>query len=47
MSKSLVLVVACIYGYVAIEQLLKGNKPGFIVWSSYAAANIGLYWGTK
>jgi len=47
MSKTLVIVVACIYGYVAFEQLCKGNKPGFIVWGSYALANMGLYWNTR
>jgi len=46
-SRSLVLVVMCIYGYVAIEQYLKGNRAAFIMWASYASANLGLYWMTK
>lgn len=42
MSRPLILVVMVIYGYVAVEQLVRGNVPGFVLWASYATANIGL-----
>lgn len=41
------LVVMCIYAYVAGEQLMKGNYPGFVLWGAYSVANLGLYWQTK
>ena len=47
MSQTLVLVVMCIYAYVAGEQLMKGNYPGFVLWGAYSVANLGLYWQTK
>lgn len=47
MSAPLVLVVAVIYLSVAIEQLLRGSVAGFVVWASYASANLGLVWLIK
>jgi len=47
MSRPLILLVMCIYGYVAVEQLLKRNYPGFVLWAAYAVANIGLALQTK
>ena len=35
------------YGVVGIQQFLKGNISGFIVWSGYAFAQIGLYMSLK
>lgn len=46
MSRPLILLVMCIYGYVAVEQLARGNTPGFILWAAYAVANLGLAWQT-
>lgn len=47
MSGPLILVSMAIYFFVGIEQGLKGNYPGFIMWCSYGTANIGLYWMSK
>lgn len=47
MSGPLILVSMCIYFYVAIEQGLKGNLPGLIMWASYGTANIGLWMMSK
>lgn len=41
------LVVLCIYGYVAFEQLVRGNRAGALMWAAYSVANLGLYWQTK
>lgn len=47
MSKTLVLLVMCIYFYVAVEQWLKGNKGGALMWAAYSVANLGLYLQTR
>jgi hypothetical protein len=47
MSTPLLLLVASIYGYVALEQLIKGQAAGFVVWLSYACANVALIWYVK
>lgn len=47
MSGSLILVSMGIYFYVAVEQLAKGNWPGFITWGAYGIANIGLWMTAK
>lgn len=47
MSAPLLVVVAGIYAYVAVEQLFRGNAPGFFVWVSYACANTALIWYAK
>jgi hypothetical protein len=47
MSRPLILLVMVIYGYVAVEQLLKKNYPGFVLWAAYSVANIGLALQTK
>jgi hypothetical protein len=43
MSKPLIALVGLIYLFVAGEQLHRGNVPGFVLWASYAAANVGLF----
>lgn len=43
MSGWLIILVAILYGYVALEQCLKGNVEMAIVYSGYAFSNIGLY----
>lgn len=47
MSAPLLVLVAGIYAYVAIEQLWKGSPSGFFLWASYGCANIALIWHTK
>lgn len=43
MSPWLIIITGLIYGYIALEQLLKGNSYMAIVYSGYAFSNIGLY----
>jgi hypothetical protein len=43
MSSWLIIVTGLIYGYIAVEQGLKGNLAMFIIYSGYASSNIGLY----
>lgn len=43
MSKSLIVITGIIYGYVAIEQLIKGNYGMGFAYVGYAFSNIGLY----
>jgi hypothetical protein len=47
MSSWLIVLTGCIYAYIAIEQIIKGNIPMGITYMSYATANIGLYWMAK
>jgi hypothetical protein len=47
MSKPLILLTMCCYFWVGIEQGLKGNFAGLILWSSYGVANIGMYLMTE
>jgi hypothetical protein len=47
MSAPLLILVGVIYAYVAVEQWWKGSPAGFVVWFSYACANMGLIWHTK
>lgn len=47
MSGPLILVSMFIYFYVAGEQLVKGNWPGFLTWGAYGVANIGLWMMAK
>jgi len=47
MSQTLIMVVMLIYFYIAVEQLLKGNVSGFVLWGAYAVANIGLAMQTR
>lgn len=47
MSGPLILVSMCIYFYVGLEQGIKGNTAGFIMWCSYGLANIGLWMQAK
>lgn len=43
MSAWLIAFSGCIYLYVSIEQLYKGNIGMFITYFGYAFSNIGLY----
>lgn len=43
MSGWLIAVTGVIYGYVAIEQGIKGNLGMCLAYAGYAFANIGLY----
>jgi hypothetical protein len=47
MSGWLVALTGAIYGYIAVEQGLKGNPSMAIVYFGYALANIGLYMAVK
>lgn len=47
MSTPLLVFVASIYGYVALEHFVKGQHAGFVVWLSYACANVALIWYVK
>jgi hypothetical protein len=41
-EEKIVLIVFFLYTYVAGSYAFKGNWPWFIVWGSYAMANLGL-----
>lgn len=43
MSAWLVALTGLIYGYVAIEQGMKGNASLAIVYAGYSFSNVGLY----
>lgn len=43
MSAWLIILTGLIYGYIAIEQAVKGNMPMAVVYSGYAFSNIGLF----
>jgi len=43
MSAWLIIVTGMIYGYIAAEQLHKGNLAMAVVYSGYAFSNVGLY----
>jgi predicted GNAT superfamily acetyltransferase len=43
MSPWLIILTGLIYGYIAVEQMLKGNSHMAIVYSGYAFSNVGLY----
>lgn len=43
MSGSLILLTGLIYGYVFIDQFIKGNTGMGIAYAGYAFSNIGLY----
>ena len=43
MSPWLIIVTGVIYGYISVEQLMKGNTHMFIVYAGYAFSNVGLY----
>ena len=44
MGPFLIVVVGLIYGFIAIEQAIKGNVPMAIVFAGYAFSNAGLYY---
>lgn len=43
MSGWLIAFTGCIYAYVSIEQILKGNFGLGIAYAGYSFANVGLY----
>lgn len=43
MSGPLIAVVGLIYMGIAVDQFLKGNPSGAIVFTGYAFSNIGLW----
>jgi hypothetical protein len=43
MSAWLICVTGAIYGFIAIEQGLKGNMAMCVVYAGYAFSNVGLY----
>ncbi len=43
MSPWLIILTGVIYGYIAVEQALKGNPSMMIVYAGYAFSNVGLY----
>lgn len=43
MSSWLIIVTGMIYGYIAVEQALRGNTPMAIVYGGYSFSNVGLY----
>lgn len=47
MSTPLVGIVILIYVYTGIEQIIKGNVSGGVMWLSYACANAALIWQIK
>lgn len=47
MSGGLLLVVAGIYIYAAIEQMLKGQIPLGVAFLSYAVSNLAFFFLTK
>lgn len=47
MSSYLIAFVTCVYAFIAVEQYLKGNVPGFIIWAGYSFANWGLMLSAK
>lgn len=47
MSGWLIVLTGAIYGYIALEQAIKGNFPMAIVYGGYSFSNIGLWWLAK
>ena len=43
MSAWLIIVTGLIYGYIALEQGIKGNLSMLVIYGGYAFSNIGLY----
>jgi hypothetical protein len=43
MSAWLIAFTGCLYLYVSLEQLYRGNTAMFIAYLGYAFSNIGLY----
>jgi len=42
-SAHLIALTGCIYAYVCLEQLWRGNVPMAVAYAGYAFANIGLW----
>jgi|Laugrespbdmm15sd_2_1035082.scaffolds.fasta_scaffold190116_2 hypothetical protein len=47
LEEKIVFIVFFLYAYVAASYAFKGNWPWFIVWGSYAMANLGLILATR
>ncbi len=43
MSAWLIILTGMIYGFIAVEQGVKGNVPMAVVYTGYAFSNVGLY----
>jgi hypothetical protein len=43
MSSWLIIVTGMIYGYISIEQGLRGNFAMSMVYAGYSFSNVGLY----
>ena len=43
MSAWLIIVTGLIYGFIAVEQAVKGNLPMAIVYAGYSFSNVGLW----
>jgi hypothetical protein len=43
MSSWLIIVTGMIYGYIAVEQGIRGNLAMAVIYSGYAFSNVGLY----
>jgi hypothetical protein len=43
MSSWLIILTGLIYGYISVEQGLKGNAAMCVVYAGYAFSNAGLY----
>jgi len=46
-EEKIILIVFFLYAYVSVSYVFKGNWPWFMVWGSYAMANLGLILATK
>jgi hypothetical protein len=38
------IVVACIYGYVAFEKFMNKDYGNALAWACYGIANVGFIW---
>lgn len=47
MSAWLIVLTGAIYGYIALEQGIKGNLPMAVVYGGYSFSNIGLWMMAK
>jgi hypothetical protein len=47
MSQWLVAATGIAYLWVCVEQAIKGNMPGALMYFGYAFANVGLFFAVK
>lgn len=43
MSRTLIVLVGLIYGYIAAEQAVRGNAGLAVMYFGYAVGNVGLW----